>query len=79
MTPEEFYDSEKWPIVKDKFDKSANIFTWYDICQFGHDYAAQQVAAERERIKKELLDIINLYNDNEMFGFSVAKNAIENL
>jgi hypothetical protein len=43
------------------------------------EYASQQVAAERERIKKELLDIINLYNDNEMFGFSVAKNAIENL
>ena len=42
-------------------------------------HANDQVAAERERIKKELLDIINLYNDNEMFGYSVAKNAIENL
>jgi hypothetical protein len=39
MTPEQFYSESKWPEMKDKFDKSAFLFHYYDLCQFANDYA----------------------------------------
>lgn len=39
ITPEQFYSESKWPEMKDKFDKSALLFHYYDLCQFANDYA----------------------------------------
>jgi hypothetical protein len=75
MTQKEIEDRIAW--IADT--SSSNAFESSRMKVFGNRIAKEMIAAERERIKKELLDIINLYNDNEMFGYSVAKNAINNL
>lgn len=58
MTPEQFYSESKWPEMKDKFHKTALLFHHYDLCQFAHDYAQQELQAYRDIIK-ELLPIAN--------------------
>ena len=75
MTQKEIEDRIAW--IADT--SSSTAFEASRMKIFGNRIANEMIAAERERIKKELLDTINLYNDNEMFGYSVAKNAINNL
>lgn len=54
MTPEQFYSESKWPEMKDKFHKTALLFHHYDLCQFAHDYAQQELQAYRDIIKELL-------------------------
>lgn len=61
ITPEQFYSESKWPEMKDKFDKSAFLFHYYDLCQFANDYAQHYrnviklTTADKERLAETVI------------------------
>lgn len=70
ITPEQFYSESKWPEMKDKFDKSAFLFHYYDLCQFANDYAQQELQAYRDIIK-ELIPYMEQYTAQMAFFMDI--------
>ena len=52
LTPEQFYASGNYPVLKDKFDMQRNQFDYYEMMQFAYDYAEARIKAEIERLKE---------------------------
>lgn len=73
MTPEQFYSESKWPEMKDKFHKTALLFHHYDLCQFAHDYAQQELQAYRDIIKELLPLAENEIKMSTCIGYSYDK------
>lgn len=49
LTPEQHYINKKWPVMSDKFEKKACIFSYDDMMDFADAYHQAKIAEAEDK------------------------------